>query len=622
MSEIIESSVRRHQADSNIHILGDATWVALSARSIPSVQRGLDTRESSLSAFFSPRTIAVIGATDRLGSVGRAVTQNLLRGPLADCVFVINPNRVEVLGATSYRRLADVPKAIDLAIIVTPAASVPALIDECVQAHVRAAIVISAGFKEIGAAGVQLEEELIARARHGGLRLLGPNCLGLMNPHSGLNASFAAGSALPGSIAFLSQSGALCSAILDWSLRERIGFSAFVSVGSMADVDWADLLDHFAHDADTRAIAIYMESIGDARRFLSAARETAISKPVIVIKAGRTAEGAHAILAHTGTSSGDDAALDAAFRRVGIMRVDTIAEMFSMVDILARQPRPAGHRLCLVTNAGGPAVLAVDAHLRAGGSMAELSSATMHTLAVALPPEASRQNPVDVLGDASPERYADSVRVVLNDPQVDGLLAILTPQAMTDATATAECLVHAVKGTTKPVMAAWMGGQSLDAGKEVLHRAGIPTFTYPETAVRSFNLLARYGEAIAALYVTPERADPGAAPTADSKRAERIITSVRAAGRAHLTDAEAIELLTAYGITCARTRVASNAHDAVSCADEIGYPVALKIHSHSVAHMAADAGTVSDVRDPEQVRSAYHSIQQAAANQGGTEHFL
>ena len=333
-----------------------------------------------LEAIFAPRAVAVIGATEKAGSVGRAILWNLISNPFGGTVYPVNLKRPNVLGIRSYPNIAAVPEPVDLAVIVTPAPTVPQVIGECVDAKVKGAIIISAGFKEIGPTGAELEQKVLKQARRGQMRLIGPNCLGVMCPPRGLNATFAAQSARMGSVGFLSQSGALCTAILDWSLRVQVGFSAFVSLGSMLDVGWGDLIDYLGDDPYTKCIVIYMESIGDARSFLSASREVALTKPIIVIKAGRTAAAAQAAASHTGSLSGSDEVLDAAFRRVGVLRVDSISQVFDMAEILAKQPRPRGPRLAILTNAGGPGVLATDTLIENQGELATLSPATFDSL--------------------------------------------------------------------------------------------------------------------------------------------------------------------------------------------------------------------------------------------------
>src|SRR5687768_514479 len=362
-----------------------------------------------LDVIFSPRNVAVIGATETPNSVGRTLLWNLVSNPFGGTVFPVNPKRPSVLGIKAYKSMKDVPEKVDLAVVVTPAPTVPGIIAECVDAGVRGAIIISAGFKELGPPGVELERQVLENARRGKMRIIGPNCLGVMNPISGLNATFAAGMAKSGSVAFLSQSGALLTAILDWSFRELVGFSAFVSTGTMLDVGWGDLIDYLGNDPRTKSILVYMESIGDARAFLSAAREVALTKPIIVIKAGRTEAAAKAAASHTGSLTGSDEVLEAAFRRCGVLRVSAISDLFYMAEALAKQPRPRGPRLTILTNAGGPGVLATDALIGAGGELAQLSAETVENLNRILPPQWSRNNPVDVLGDAGPERYAKAL---------------------------------------------------------------------------------------------------------------------------------------------------------------------------------------------------------------------
>ena len=355
---------------------------------------------TGLDAFFTPQTVAVVGATETIGSVGRTLLWNLISSPFGGTVFPINPKRPSVLGIKAYARIADTPLPVELAVIATPAPTVPDVIADCAAAGVKAAIIISAGFREVGAAGVELERRVRSACQGSSLRIIGPNCLGVMSPRTGLNATFAAGMARPGSVGFISQSGALLTAILDWSLQENVGFSAFVSLGSMLDVGWGDLIDYLGEDPLTHSIVIYMESIGDAKAFLSAARAVALRKPILVIKAGRTAAAAKAAASHTGTLTGSDDVLDAAFRRAGVVRINSIGELFSMADVLAKQPRPAGPRLTIVTNAGGPGVLATDTLIAGGGELARPTPESLAALNALLPPQWSHGNPIDLLGDA------------------------------------------------------------------------------------------------------------------------------------------------------------------------------------------------------------------------------
>src|SRR5690349_3992843 len=490
----------------------------------------------ALDVFFSPKSVAVVGATENPGSVGRTILWNLMTSPFGGTVFPVNPKRTSVLGVKAYPSLAEIPEPVDLAVIVTPPPSIPGIIRECGENGVRGAIVISAGFKEVGEEGARLEKELLAEAREANIRVIGPNCLGVMSPLSGMNATFATAIARPGSVGFISQSGALCTAVLDWSLKEMVGFSAFVSVGSMVDVGWGDLIYHLGNDPKTRSIVIYMESIGNARSFLSAAREVALNKPIIVIKPGRSAAAAKAAASHTGSLTGSDEVLQAAFRRSGVLRVNNIADLFYMAEVLSKQPSPKGPRLTIVTNAGGPGVLATDALIMGGGELAELSEETIQEYNAVLPPTWSHNNPVDIIGDASPERYAKALEIAAKDPHSDGMLVILTPQAMTDPTRIAEQLKPLAKQEGKPVLASWMGGVDVAAGEEILNRANIPTFPYSDTAARAFNYMWRYSYNLKGLYETPSMPEDSAEWTPDRKLVDEIVQHSRAHGRAILTE--------------------------------------------------------------------------------------
>ncbi len=580
----------------------------------------LRPREHPLDVFFEPESVALIGATENPGSVGRTVLWNLISTPFGGTVYPVNPKRPSVLGIKAYPNISSVPEQVDLAVITTPAKTVPGLIRECVQAGVKAAIVISAGFKELGPEGAALEKQVLEEARKGNMRIIGPNCLGLMSPISGLNATFARGMALPGNIGFISQSGALCTAVLDWSLREQVGFSAFVSIGSMADVGWGDLIDYLGNDPRTRAILIYMETIGDARAFLSAAREVALSKPVIVIKPGRTAAAAKAAASHTGSLTGSDEVLDAAFRRSGVLRVNDISDLFYMAEVLAKQPRPAGPRLAIVTNAGGPAVLATDALVTSGAEVSDISPETMDELNKILPAAWSHNNPMDILGDAPPERYSKALEIVAKDPNADGMLVILTPQSMTDPTKTAEHLKPYASIEGKPVIASWMGGTEVAAGEEILNRAGIPTFAYPDTAARAFVYMWRYSYNLRGLYETPMLAEDEQAE-ADRKKAESIISAVRKSGRTILTEFESKQLLATYGIPSVATEIATSVDEAVEIAKRFGFPVVLKLFSETITHKTDVGGVQLNLRTEDAVRNAFNSIQVSVTEKVGGQHF-
>lgn len=576
------------------------------------------SRREPLEALFAPRAIAVIGATERAGSVGRAIWESLRL--FEGRVFPVNPKHATIGGVGAFPTISAVPGPLDLAVIVTPAPTVPGLIRECAQIDVPAAVIISAGFRESGAAGAELERQCLAEAQRGRMRLLGPNCLGLMVPHKRFNATFAAGIAEPGSVAFLSQSGALCTSVLDWSFRENVGFSAFVSVGSMLDVGWGDLITYFGDDPRTKSIVCYMESVGDARAFLSAAREVALTKPIIVLKVGRTDAAAKAAASHTGALTGSDDVLDAAFRRVGVLRVGTIGELFSQAELLAKQPNPRGPRLTIVTNAGGPGALATDSLVTGGGQLAALSSSTTAELDKFLPPHWSHGNPIDVLGDADPARYSRAVTLAAQDPQSDGVLVILTPQAMTDAKGTAEAICSLARPTDKPLLTSWMGGAGLDSAKAVLNTAGIPTFDYPDTAARAFALMWRYSDNLRTLYETPSTAED--ADAGRRSAVAKIISDSRIAGRTLLTEVESKQLLAAYGIPTVETLVAHSADEAVQHAEKLGFPVVLKLFSETLTHKTDVGGVQLNLSDAAAVRGAWERIRSTVSEKAGSQHFL
>ena len=575
-------------------------------------------RRRPLDVIFAPKTLAVIGATDRPGSVGRTLLWNLISNPFGGTVFPVNPKRDNVLGIKAYPDITAIPEAIELAVVATPAPTVPTVIRQCAAAGVKGAIIVSAGFKETGAVGIELEQQILTEARRQQMRLVGPNCLGLMNPHYGLNATFAGKMARPGNVGFISQSGALCTAILDWSFRENVGFSTFVSIGSMLDISWGDLIYHLGDDPTTSSIAIYMESIGDARSFLSAAREVALSKPIIVIKGGRTGAAAQAAASHTGTLAGSDEVLDAAFRRCGVLRVDTIQDLFNMTELLAKQPRPQGKKLTILTNAGGPGVLATDSLIKKQGALAELSPETITQLDKVLPTHWSRHNPIDILGDATADRYTQALKIAATDENSDGLLVILTPQAMTNATKIAERLQKTAKELNgKPLLASWMGGEEVAEGEAILNSAGIYTIPYPDTAAHLFNLMWKYSYNLKALYETPVLAE-GSDSNGSRATAAAILDQVRETGRTLLTEYESKQLLAAYGIPTVATHIATSEDQAVAIACQVGYPVVLKLHSETITHKTDVGGVKLNLNNADAVRDAFHSIK----NSIEAEHFL
>lgn len=566
-------------------------------------------RRNPLEAIFRPRVVALIGASEREPGVGAALARNL--GTFGGAVHYVNPRHKTVLGKKVWPSITQVPERVDLAVIATPAATVPALVRECAQAGVTAVIIISAGFKEAGEEGKALEQQVLEEAARGGVRVVGPNCLGVMSPHAELNATFATHAALPGSVAFISQSGALCTAILDWSRRDRVGFSAFVSVGSMADVGWGELIDWLGDDPATKSILIYMESIGDPRAFLSAAREVARTKPVIVIKVGHTQEAARAAASHTGALTGSDDVLEAAFRRAGVLRVKTLGELFDMAEVLSKQPRPPGPRLAIVTNAGGPGALATDLLVTSGGTLAPLTAGTIEALNAVLPPHWSRGNPVDVIGDAGPERFAAAVSAVLADETVDGTLVVLTPQSMTDAEGCAQAVAAAVRHAGKPVLASWMGGPDVEAGCRILNDAGIPTFDHPDSAARAFALMWRHGQNLRALYETPVLGDCSEASLKLRGKAMKSVREAATRGDVFLSKADCNRLLDAYEIPRLPVRMAATAEEAVEVAREMGFPVVLKLCSETVTHKTEVGGVRLNLTDTTAVKRAFDKIKGA-----------
>ena len=572
----------------------------------------LDRRRSKLETMLNPRSVALIGATETPNSVGQTIMQNLLS--FGDSVFPINPKRQTVLGVKALPKIGDVPDPIDLAVIATPAATVPDLISECAAAGVKGAVIISAGFKETGAQGARLEKEI--RERKGDIRIIGPNCLGVMIPSLCLNATFAKKMAKPGNVAFLSQSGALCTSVLDWSITQNVGFSAFLSTGSMLDVGWGDLIDYLAQDFHTRSILIYMESVGDARSFLSAAREVALRKPIIVIKAGCTEAAAKAVASHTGTLSGDDAVLEAAFRRVGVLRVKTIEDLFSMAEVLGKQPRPRGLQLAVITNAGGPGVLATDMLVSEGGEIAQLSQESIQKLNAILPDAWSRNNPIDVLGDADADRYAKAMEVVTADPNIDGVLAIVTPQAMTDPTAIAKGLESFKNLSDKPILACWMGSADVAEGEAILNGYGIPTFKFPDAATRTFCYMWRYSENLRALYETPALTKWNQNISGQIS-AEMIIQDAKKRQRTILTEVESKQVLEAYGIPTVKSLVAYTEDDAVRLSYELGLPVVLKLYSEVITHKTDVGGVKLNLQTEGEIREAYQAIERGVQDKPG-----
>lgn len=574
----------------------------------------------NLRSIFYPNSIAVVGATDKEGSVGSTLLKNLLHSDFSGKIFPVNPKRSHILNTECYTSLTALPMKVDLAVIVIPARVVLSVIQECVQLGIPSAIIISAGFKELGKDGLALEQQILEEASKSGLRIIGPNCLGVMNPHIHLNATFAAEIALPGKIAFLSQSGAMCTAVLDWSLQAKIGFSAFVSIGSMSDVDWGDLISYLGSDESTDTIFIYMETIGNPSKFLSAVQVISQKKPIIVIKPGKTEAAAKAAASHTGSMAGSDDIFDACLQRGGVLRVDTISELFDMILTLSKQPMPKGPNLCLITNAGGPAVLATDATSIYGASLASLSSDTISALNQFLPPAWSHSNPVDILGDAGAERYAKTLSVVAKDPAIDGILVVLSPQDMTDPVGTAEALITHRHIPDKPILASWMGGEHVMEGAKLLDGAGIPAFPYPDSAAKIFATMWRHKKAIqeTAHYSLREKTEDF---TKARKEVQKIIKHLLSERRYLLTEEESKKVLEAYHIPTVQTIHAKTEAEAVSIAKKLGFPVVVKLHSTTITHKSDVGGVKLSLTTPEAVCAAYQEILQSVSKLKGKQHF-
>ena len=567
-----------------------------------------------LNNIFNPERIALIGVTTNPNSVSGKVLINLVSGGFRGVVYPVNPDHEAVMGIPCYPGVATLPKIPDLAIICTPAEKVLAVIRECGEAGIRGIIILSAGFREIGEEGKKLEELIRAEIRKfEGMRVIGPNCLGIIVPGLKLNASFAADMPRPGNIAFISQSGALCTSVLDWAIEGKIGFSQFVSIGNSIDVEFGDLIDYFGEDEQTHCIILYIESIRDPRKFMTAARAFARKKPIIVYKAGRFPESAEVAASHTGAMASEDAVYDAAFQRAGLARVYEIGDIFSVAEMIGRGKFPQGPRLGIITNAGGPGVMAVDALIAANGVLAELSGETKALLNENLPPYWSHGNPVDVLGDARAKRIAKATQIVLADQGVDAVLVILTPQAMTNPNATAKEISALVASTRKPILAAWLGGRSMHEADDILVESGIPSYKTPEQAIRAFMTMVAYNRNLATLYETPR--DVPVEFTLDRQQLRESFTRMIAGQEAVLPEERSKTILENFGISTTRPYFAANAEEAVEIAARIGYPVVLKIQSPDITHKSDTGGVQLDLGTEKLVRAAFERILESAKNQ-------
>jgi acetyltransferase len=563
-----------------------------------------------LHTLFNARSVAVFGASERPDSVAGILFRNLREAAYGGTVYPLNPKHETVFGERCYARAAELPAIPELALIATPASTVPSILDDCGQRGIRHAVVLSAGFREVGAAGAALEETLKATARKHGIRFIGPNCLGIQRPAIGLNATFSQGATLAGDLALVSQSGAICTAMLDWAESNGIGFSSVISTGASADLDFGELLDYLAGDPETRGILLYIEGIRDARRFMSALRAAARFKPIIMVKVGRHEAGSRAAQSHTGALVGSDAVFDALVRRAGVVRVDTILQLFASARALSSHVRPSGNRLAIVTNGGGPGVMATDCAVELGVRMAELAPATVEALDAALPENWSRANPLDIIGDAGAARYRAAVAACLADDGVDGVLAMLTPQAMTRPTEVAEAVIDVARDTKKPVLACWMGEAQVHAGRRLFKQAGVPYFTTPEPAVEVFSFLSAYYENQRQLLQAPDPLSQQVEP--DVEGARLIVENALAHGRRLLNEVESKALLSAFRIPVAQTLIARDPMEAVLMAQQMGFPIAMKINSPDITHKSDVNGVRLGLASSHAVRAAYVDILAAA----------
>jgi Acyl-CoA synthetase (NDP forming) len=560
-----------------------------------------------LEHLFRPASVAVVGASDRERSIGALVMRNLREGGFSGPVWPVNPRHATIAGQQAWPDVAALPEAPELAVVCTPAPTVPGIVAQLGARGTRAAVVLTAGLKAPAEGGGTLEQAMLAAARPHLLRILGPNCVGLLVPGIGLNASFAQASARHGPLAFVSQSGALATAMLDWANARGIGFSHFISMGDSADVDFGDVLDYLGSDPGTRAILMYIESISAARKFMSAARAAARNKPVIVVKAGRAPEGAKAAASHTGALAASDAVIDAAIRRAGMLRVDTLEDLFDAAETLARARPLRGHRLGMVTNGGGAGVLAADALSLAHGTLATLEDTTRQRLDACLPPTWSHGNPVDIIGDAPAQRYVEALAVLRDAPEIDALLFMHAPTAVVPRSDVAQAVVPLLREFPRPVLSCWLGADRSDPARRACEAAGLPTYDTPERAVTAFMHLVNYQRNQEVLTQAP----PAAAEhfRADREAALAIVEAVLADGREMLTEPEAKALLAAYGIPVVATKIARDPDAVVAAAAEVGYPVVVKILSREISHKSDVGGVALDLKDEHEVRLAVRTMQ-------------
>lgn len=559
-----------------------------------------------LTALFEPKSVAVIGASDRENSVGNIIFKNILSSGYKGRLYAINPKHETIQGQPAYKSIEEIGARVEMAVIATRPQTVPQLIEQCGRSGVRNVIVIASGFSEAGHIGAALERKVLEIARSYNVRVLGPNCLGIIRPELGLNATFTKTTAAAGNLALVSQSGAMCSAVLDWAKANDVGFSSVISIGMTADVDFGEILDYLIYDSRTHYILMYVEGIRNARRFMSALRSAARIKPIILLKAGRHEAGAMATATHSGMAAVSDTVFDAAVRRAGVVRVQNVGQLFYAAKALASKFRPLGNRLAIITNGGGPGAMAADRAGDMGIPLAVLSNETMAVLNKALPTNWSHSNPVDVGGDATPERYRDAILAVTHDPNVDSTLVMLSPQAMTDPMAVAKAIIEVADKLNRSLICCWMGEEQVREARKLLEDAGIPAFRMPETAIELFHHISKYYRNQKLLLQTPEPTRQHNRPEAEG--AKMLIEALLAERRKVLSEMESKAILRAFKVPVAQTMVARTATEALLLAEQIGFPIAMKVDSPDLPHKSDAGGVRLNIQNAPAVRNAYHDI--------------
>jgi len=559
-----------------------------------------------LTALFEPKSVAVIGASDRENSVGNVIFKNILGSGYKGRLYAINPKHETIQGQPAYKSIEEIGARVEMAIVATRAQTLPHLVEQCGRSGVRNVMVITSGFSESGHIGAAIERKMLEIARSYNVRILGPNCLGIIRPDLGLNATFTKITANPGNLALVSQSGAMCSAVLDWAKANQVGFSSVISIGTTADVDFGEILDYLIYDNRTHYILMYVEGIRNARRFMSALRSAARIKPIILLKAGRHEAGSVAAAAHSGMAAVSDTVFDAAVRRAGVVRVQNVGQLFYAAKALASKFRPQGNRLAIVTNGGGPGAMAADRAGDLGIPLAQLSNETMSVLNKTLPATWSHGNPIDIGGDATPERYRDAILAVTQDANVDSTLVMLSPQAMTDPMGVAQAIIETSEKLNRSIICCWMGEEQVAGARRMLEDAGIPAFRMPETAIELFHHISKYYRNQKLLLQTPEPTRQHTRPEAEG--AKMLIEALLAERRKVLSEMESKAILRAFKVPVAQTMVARTATEALLLAEQIGFPIAMKVDSPDLTHKSDVGGVRLNITNAPTVRNAYHDI--------------